>query len=122
MEEQIKVGDSVEAEVFKITNFGAFVRLPGNKRGLIHISQVSDNYVKDINEHLKIGDRVTARVTQVEDGKVDLTLKKEKPVINSFPKGKGFRSSDFEDKLKHFLKRSEERQYDLRRNLESKRK
>lgn len=122
MEGQIKVGDSVEAEVFKITNFGAFVKLAGNQRGLIHISQVSDNYVKDINEHLKIGDRITARVIQIEDGKVDLTLKREKPVINSFPKERGFRSSDFEEKLKHFLKKSEERQSDLRRNLEAKRK
>ena len=122
MEEQVKVGDTVEVEVFKITNFGAFVKLPANQRGLIHISQVSDNYVKDINEHMRIGDRVKARVLQIEDGKIDLTLKREKPPMNSFPRGKEFRSSDIEDKIKRFLKKSEERQSDLRRNIEAKRK
>ena len=120
MADSIAVGDTVEAEVFKITSFGAFVRLPNQKKGLIHISQVADSFVKDINHHLKVGDKVNARVITISDNKIDLTLKKERPGDNHQLKPKGFRSSDFEDKLKHFLKKSNERQSDLRKNTESK--
>lgn len=116
----IAVGDTVEAEVFKITNFGAFVKLPNNKKGLIHISQVADAFVKDINNYLKVGDKVKARVLTISDSKIDLTLKKEKPANTFHRETRGFRSSDFEDKLKYFLKRSNERQADLRKNTESK--
>jgi len=98
------IGDTLEAEVFKITDFGAFVRLPGKMRGLIHISQVSDDYVKNINAYLKIGDRVRARVLQVtEDGKIDLTLKTLKPDSETYPKDKTFKTSAFADKIEEFL-------------------
>lgn len=99
----LKVGDAVEAEVFKITSFGAFVKLPNGKRALIHISQVADNFVKNINDHLKLGDMVKARILNIEEEKIDLTLKKPKEDMVSYPKGKEFKSS-FEDKLKGFLK------------------
>jgi S1 RNA binding domain protein len=60
-----------------ITNFGAFVELPGGSTGLVHISEVADNYVKDINDHLKVGDEVTVKVINVEnDGKIGLSIKK----------------------------------------------
>ena len=117
MNDGFKPGDYVDVEVFKTTNFGAFVRLPNGERGLIHISQVRDTYVKDINEFLKAGDRVKARiVNRTPDGKLDLSLK----APNSSPK-KEFRPSGFEEKLKVFLKQSEERQSDLRRNIDEKR-
>jgi len=100
------IGDIVEAEVFKITTFGAFVKFFNNKKGLIHISQVSDNYVKDIARHLKLGDRVQARVIQISnDGKIDLTLKQDKPPVTTFPKDKAFRTSSFEDKMNAFLEK-----------------
>ena len=114
------VGDTVEAEVFKITNFGAFVKLPNNKKGLIHISQVADAFVKDINSHLRVGDKVSARVLTISDNKIDLTLKKEKPADTFRRETRGFKNSDFEDKIKYFLKKSNERQADLRKNTESK--
>ena len=49
-------------KVTGITNFGAFVELPEGSTGLVHISEVADNYVKDINEHLKVGDQVEVKV------------------------------------------------------------
>ena len=102
----IKAGDIIEAEVYKITNFGAFVKLPNDKRGLIHISQISDDFVKNISEHLKIGDRVKAKILAIDNGeKIELTLKKTKEYISRYPKNKGFKSSNFEEKLKVFLKR-----------------
>ncbi|MCK4423698.1 MAG: S1 RNA-binding domain-containing protein [Candidatus Omnitrophica bacterium] len=74
----MQVGDWLEVEIFKIAIFGAFVKLPGQKKGLVHISQLSDKYVKDINEHFKVGDKVQAKIVKIaQDGKIDLTLRKE---------------------------------------------
>jgi len=98
------IGDTVEVEIFKITDFGAFVRLPGKRRGLIHISQISDDYVKDVSAHLKIGDRLQARILQMtDDGKIDLTLKTPKPDSETYPKDKTFKASVFADKIDEFF-------------------
>jgi len=99
----LRIGDTVEAEVFKVTSFGAFVKLPDGQRALIHISQVADNFVRNINDHLKLGDKVKARVLNIEGDKIDLTLKKPKEDLVSYPRGKEFRSSPLEDKLTSFL-------------------
>lgn len=100
------IGEILEAEVFKISDFGAFVRLSGNRRGLIHISQIADDYVKNISEHLKVGDRVKARVVQITpDGKIDLTLKALKEQVNSYPRDKEFRTNVFAEKINSFLQR-----------------
>ena len=105
MNDGFKSGDWVEAEVFKTTNFGALVKLPNGERGLIHISQVADTYVKDVNDFLKIGDKVKARIINTGPaGKIDLSLK----TLNSSSK-KEFRPAGFEEKLKAFLKQSEKR-------------
>ena len=119
MEDGPKIGDVVEVEVVKITDFGAFVKF-AEKRGLIHISQVADTYVKDINQHLKVGNKVKARIINIgTDGKIDLSLKKDKTPPNKFESG-NFKFSDFEQKLKNFLKKSQERQVDLKKNIEAK--
>ena len=98
----LKVGDITDGEVYKITKFGAFVKLPLGGKGLIHISQVSDSFVENISEHLKIGDKVRARIVAINGLKIDLTLKL-KEYTSSYPKDKDFRSSDFEEKLKGYL-------------------
>lgn len=99
-------GEVFQAEVFKITDFGAFVKLPGNRRGLIHISQIADDYVKSVADHLKVGDKVSARVVQVTgDGKIDLTLKSVRDDQASFAaKNKEFRVNTFEEKINAYLK------------------
>jgi S1 RNA binding domain protein len=101
--QKFNIGDAVDAEVFKITSFGAFVRMNNGQRGFIHISQIAENYVKNISDHLKLGDKVKARIVNIEGDKIDLTLKKPKEDIASYPKGKEFKASVFEDKLKTFL-------------------
>ena len=108
--QKFNIGDAVEAEVFKITNFGAFVKMDNGHRGFIHISQIAENYVKNISDHLKLGDRVKARVINIDGGKIDLTLKKPKDEVASYPKGKEFKASAFEDKLKTFLNTNEKKQ------------
>ena len=101
----LKVGEIVEAEVVKITDFGAFVKIYGRDTGLIHISQISDDFVKEVSEHLKVGDRVRARVIKLGPGKkIDLTMKALKP--DSQNAKSGFKSSDFEEKLARFLQTS----------------
>jgi len=73
-------GEIVEATIRRIAPFGAFVRLADGRKGLIHISQIAEEYVEEIKDHVKIGDVVRARITGVsEDGKVDLSIKKTKP-------------------------------------------
>ncbi len=120
METKLNLGDIVEAEITRITDFGAFAKINGRALGLIHISQISSGFVKDVNKHLKVRDRVKARVIKLGPGnKIDLTLKikgnavpqgprqKSRPFDSRFPRNKsGFKSSDFEEKLGKFLQTS----------------
>lgn len=102
-----KVGDVVQAEVIKIHSFGAIVKLPNNSRGLIHISQVADDYVENVGDYLKKGDKVTARIKKMgSDGKIDLTLKKRRKVLMPAYKTKGFKTSPFQEKIDEFLKKT----------------
>ncbi|MGZ9587106.1 S1 domain-containing RNA-binding protein [Paenibacillus marinisediminis] len=72
----IEVGTKLEGKVTGITHFGAFVDLSGGVTGLVHISEIADNYVKDVNDHLKIDDVVTVKVINVDkDGKIGLSIK-----------------------------------------------
>lgn len=92
----IEVGAKLQGKVSGITNFGAFVDLGERKTGLVHISEVSDGYVKDINDVLKVGDEVTVIVTSVgNDGKIGLSIRKaqdkpqqEKREFSKAPAGK----------------------------------
>ena len=73
----IEVGEKVNGKVSGITNFGAFVDLGDKKTGLVHISEVSNNFVKDIHDVLTVGDKVTVKVLSVgEDGKISLSIRK----------------------------------------------
>ncbi|WP_243388445.1 S1 domain-containing RNA-binding protein [Bacillus kexueae] len=122
----IEVGSKLQGKVTGITKFGAFVELPGGSTGLVHISEVADNYVKDINEHLQVGDQVEVKVINVEkDGKIGLSIKKAKdrrPERSDRPKRNDQRSKEsFEQKMNRFLKESEDRLASLRRHTESRR-
>src|SRR5690606_11317791 len=106
----IDVGSKYEGKVTGITHFGAFVELPGGRTGLVHISEVADQYVKDVNEHLSVGDTVTVKVLNIDDsGKIGLSIRKavDRPQGQSRRGGRTDRS--FEDKLSRFMKDSEDR-------------
>lgn len=136
----IEVGSKLQGKVTGITNFGAFVELSDGTTGLVHISEVADNYVKDINEHLKVGDQVDVKVINVEkDGKIGLSIKKAMEKPERSPRSDKFRGGDnkgrsrqgkandnrakesFEQKMARFLKDSEDRLASLKRHTESKR-
>ncbi len=139
----IEVGSKVQGKVTGITNFGAFVELPGGSTGLVHISEVADNYVKDVNDHLKVGDQIEVKVISEKDGKISLSIKKaiDRPErqTSSYSqrpprqgrvdsRSKDFRANSnfqpkesFEDKMARFLKTSEENLSTLKRSTETKR-
>ena len=116
----MREGDIVDAVVFKITDFGAFCNLRENKRGLIHISQVADEFVKDVADHLKVGDQVKARVLRVTpEGKIDLSLKNAAPA--PAPSNGSF-NGFFEEKLKKFLKESGDKITEVQKHIDAKQK
>jgi len=118
-ENEFKIGDVLEVEIVNIHNFGAVVKLSQNVRGLIHISQVSDSFVKDINDYLKIGAKVKAKIKKISaDGKIDLTLKKNNKSSSQShrpkekTKGKEFGFFGLGEKMDEFLKRVEKKNTD----------
>ena len=73
----IEVGNILPGKVTGITNFGAFVDLGNRKTGLVHISEVSNSYIKDIKDVLTVGDEVQVKVMEIfGDGKVSLSIRR----------------------------------------------
>lgn len=109
----IEVGNVVPGKVTGITNFGVFVDLGDRKTGLVHISEVSDSFVQDIKEVLKVGDEVKVKVMSIaDDGKISLSIRRavdkpkeetpDRPKKNFIP-----RHQDSQDyKINHFSGKS----------------
>ena len=88
---ELTVGTVLEGKVKSITNFGAFVALPDNKTGMVHISEVANAYVSDIRAHLTEGQDVKVVVIGNENGKINLSIKRlePKPVRENAPRQQG---------------------------------
>ena len=73
----VNVGDIVECTVEQIMPYGVFVKIANNgKKGMIHISEVSWSFVKDIKEVLNVSDKIQAKIIRIDDrGRIDLSLK-----------------------------------------------
>ena len=77
---EFEIGSVIEGTVKSITNFGAFIALPGGKTGMVHISEVANTYVNDIHEFLQEGQAVKVKVLSVDPaGKIGLSIKKALP-------------------------------------------
>lgn len=76
---ELTVGTVLEGKIKTITNFGAFVALPENKTGMVHISEVANTYVSDIRAHLTEGQDVKVVVIGNENGKINLSIKRLEP-------------------------------------------
>ena len=76
---ELTVGAVLEGKVKSITNFGAFIALPENKTGMVHISEVANAYVSDIRQHLTEGQDVKVMVIGLENGKINLSIKRLEP-------------------------------------------
>jgi len=119
----VAIGDFYEGKVTGITSFGAFVQLPDNTSGMVHISEVSDHYVKDIKEVLKVDDVVKVKVTAIDEkGKIGLSIKQamEKPK-KTYSKPEEKTPSSFDDMLSKFMKDSEQKIAEYKRNTDAKR-
>ena len=73
---ELTVGAILEGKVKSITNFGAFISLPENHTGMVHISEVANTYVSDIRQHLTEGQDVKVMVINLDNGKVNLSIKR----------------------------------------------
>lgn len=73
---ELEVGAILEGKVTGITKFGAFVLLPGGQSGLVHISEIANAFVNDVNDYLHMGDVVKVKVVGInEAGKINLSIK-----------------------------------------------
>ena len=74
-----QIGTILEGKVTTITKFGAFVALEGGKSGLVHISEIANAFVSDVNDFLQTGQTVKVLVLGNENGKINLSIKKALP-------------------------------------------
>lgn len=127
----VEVGNIVEGKVAGITNFGAFIQLPEGKTGLVHISEIAEEYVKDIKNHLQENQEVKVKVLSMDNGKISLSIKKAidrksdsrsvRPPVETDWNRRNNEGLSFEDRLSKYMKDSDERMHDLKKNFESKR-
>ena len=134
---QMQTGDICQGKVSGIVPFGAFVELEGGGSGLVHISEVSSEYVEDVSKHLKIGQEVKVKVLGIDEkGKISLSIKKAqennfrrsqampfrgKPAEIDWNSENSQRDMSFEDMMASFKQSSDARMLDIKRNVESKR-
>lgn len=109
----VSVGDILTGTVEHIAAYGAFVRLESGQKAMVHISELSHNYVKKVEDILEIGQKITAKVIKIDDkGRIDLSIKAMQ--IKELPKAPPKKTEeDFEKKLSTFLKFSDEKIADL---------
>ena len=125
----LEIGSVVEGKVSGLTNFGAFVSLPDGKSGMVHISEVSSSFVKDIHEALQVGQDVKVKVIGISDeGKISLSIKraaedsrpkpkrgvKRGPNVWQGQQRQANESLSFEDMMARFKQVSDEKISDLK--------
>jgi polyribonucleotide nucleotidyltransferase len=75
----VEIGRIYEGKVTRLAEFGAFVNILPGKDGLVHISQITDERVKDVSDYLKVGDMVRTKVLEVDrQGRIRLSIKEAK--------------------------------------------
>lgn len=134
MNSKFEIGTIVEGTITDIKPFGAFVALDEKTKGLVHVSQISHNFINDINEHVSVGDKVNVKIIAIDEAskKISLSIKEANKDSNS--SNSNYRNKDMsrnremtkprvqakpkqvdslEDKLKEWLKQSDDRQATL---------
>ena len=128
----LNAGDIVEGSVTNITKFGAFVKLNNSEEGLIHISEIANEFVNNVEDFVKVGQAIKVLVLgRSQKNKLELSLKKlaektnsgsskpketvkrssspaetnEEPPMPKRPRKMAPVSDDFEQKIKFFLKK-----------------
>ncbi|MBR4724103.1 MAG: S1 RNA-binding domain-containing protein [Clostridia bacterium] len=131
----LKIGSIASGKVQSVMPFGAFVSLADNKSGLVHISEITNEYIENINDYIKVGETVSVKVLDIDkSGKISLSIKKAKAqAVDTKKSTARVRPADidwndnsskdlsFEDKLSKFKKDADEKMLALKRSNESKR-
>lgn len=127
---QFEVGSVVKGKVTGVTKFGAFVDIGEGKVGLVHISEISGEFVRDIADHVIQGQEVTVKILNIFDNnKMELSIKQANPDFSrakSFNRKKDFSSQKvsfpvekFEDMMNKFKKTSDEKMSYLNKRTDS---
>ena len=119
---EFTTGAVLDGKVKSITSFGAFIALPENKSGLVHISEVANTYVSDVRQHLTEGQEVKVMVIGNENGKLNLSIKRleakpqreVRPARVTPPPAPKTADQLFEEKLKAFMSESDSKISSLR--------
>ena len=131
---QLKVGEIVEGTVKSLTKFGAFISLDANTTGLVHISEIAHAYVSEIRDYLTEGQTVRVMVIGLENGKINLSIKRTlpapvrensaRPRTGSQPRSAAARTQSaapaqpqqksFDDMLKQFMTESDSKMSSIR--------
>jgi len=105
----MEVGQILKGTVIGVKKFGAFIKLPDGSNGLCHISEISNEYIKDLSTHLTMNQSVDVKIIGIDkSGKINLSIKqttKRKPVVARKEDPK----KDFENLMNDFIKSSEEK-------------
>lgn len=118
----IEVGDVLEGKVSGITKFGAFIDFEGGASALLHISEISNDYVKNVEDYLSVGDSLKVKVLSTDNGKIsvskralEIVEKKPKNLPEEFVSKRETEELDmsFEDMMSRFLKDSNEKITDI---------
>ncbi len=139
----VEVGSIVEGTVVKLLPYGVLVKLADGETGLVHISEIHDSFVRDVNDFFRLNDLVSVKVLGINDkGRLELSVKQaggpRNVTRNPDASAEGVsadhhyedrqerRSShgedqSFDEKMSQFMKQSSERLLDLKRNIEAKR-
>ncbi|MDO5602826.1 MAG: S1 RNA-binding domain-containing protein [Oscillospiraceae bacterium] len=131
---QVEIGSIVEGKVTGVKKFGAFVELPGGATGMVHISEVSNQFIEELSDVLSEGQTVKVKVLSVSpEGKIALSMKKAEPRPAPRPPradtGRTWQPRaqqpqgdlSFEDMMSRFKQQSEEKISDLKRVTEARR-
>ncbi|WP_456277860.1 S1 domain-containing post-transcriptional regulator GSP13 [Bacillus sp. AK128] len=124
MSEKIEVGSVLTGKVTGIQPYGAFVALDENTQGLVHISEIKHGFVKDVSEHLSVGDEVKVKVLSIDEaaGKISLSIRATEKAPEKAPLQKimkrnsekadtevhGFNT--LKDKLEEWIEQSDDRE------------
>lgn len=120
-DKKYEVGEILEGKVTGVAKFGAFVDIGKEKTGLVHISEISNTYVKEVGDYVKEGQTVKVKILGINDkGKIELSIKQAetapKPVTSFSPKRESFSGAKsvssgnkFEEMIMKFKKLSDEK-------------
>lgn len=125
MSNELKVDQVVEGEVTGLQPYGAFIAIDDETIGLVHISEVTHGFVKDIHEHLKVGETVKVKVLSIDEdaNKISLSIRateappkkkqvKKAPKQTSFDNNQGQNEgfNSLKDKLEEWIAQSSDRE------------